>query len=189
MKSKKDELTRRYLLVMKLDIKNLFDRVVRRKNEYLEIFALKRVRTHFESVFYTRYWRADISDLVYFSEDTILTLDKFYYLIEDLRWYLDHTDDMPATIEDHLGRQFKKLKEYYDTLMLYIDVDLGIASDENQTVVDEADFDYSEPDDSEPIDFTHDSEFDDHDQDNFEDHENMSKLSDSTLETDSDSDK
>jgi hypothetical protein len=132
MNAKKDELTRRYLILFKLDAEALYDRVVRRKREYLEIFALKRKRDHFDVVFYSKYWHSTFSDLVHCSEEAISTMDKFYRGIEELKWYLDHTDDMPNTIDDELDRRFKKIKETYEMLSLYLDADLGVEHDQSQ---------------------------------------------------------
>jgi hypothetical protein len=156
MNTKKDEQTRRYLILFKLDAQSLYDRVVRRKREYIEIFALKRKRDHFDTVFYSKYWSSTFSDLIHCSEEAITTMEKFYRQIEELKWYLDHTDDMPNTIDDELDRRFKRIKESYDMLSLYLDADLGVEHDQsqkldilplpqNETQMDEvSDFDFGE---------------------------------------------
>ena len=132
MTVKKDELTRRYLILFKLDADGLYDRVVRRKREYLEIFALKRKRDHFDIVFYSKFWQSTFSDLVHCSEEAISTMDNFYKLMEEVKWYLDHTDDMPNTIDDELDRRFKKIKDSYEMLTLYLNADLGVEHDQSQ---------------------------------------------------------
>jgi hypothetical protein len=128
MKAKVDEISQRYLLLFKLDAKALFERVYNRRHEYISIFALKRNRDHFQEVFKTRYWSATVSDLSHCSSETIEALNQYYKLIDELKWYLDHTEDMPNTIEDYLDRYLKKLKQSYDLVNLYIDAQLGIDS-------------------------------------------------------------
>jgi hypothetical protein len=124
----KDEVARRYLLLLKLDIKNLFRRLASRKNEYIMIFALKRSREHFNTVFASRYEQAGFDELAYCSEETITALDQFYSHVEEIKWYLDYTEDMPNMVEDELSRMFHKLEEYYNTSTLYIDAELGVKS-------------------------------------------------------------
>lgn len=135
------EISRRYLLLFKLDAQNLYMRLRGRKEEYVTIFALKRSREHFEKVFFTKYTTATFDDLAHCSEDTIFALDAFYSEVEEIRWYLDHTQDMPATIEDELTRKFNKLDDLYSTLTLYIDAELGIKSEpitfDDEPVIDE----------------------------------------------------
>lgn len=134
-----DKVARRYLLLFKLDVKNLYERLSNRKHEYLMIFAMKRNRSHFDTIFKSRFESATFDDLANCDEDTIMALDQFYSYVEEIKWYLDHTQDMPNTIDDELTRMFHRLDQYYNTVMLYIDAELGVKS-ESQT----ADFEFDE---------------------------------------------
>ncbi len=87
---------------------------------------MKRTREHFPRVFYSRYKDLRIQDLVHASSDIILALDEFYSLIDSLQWYLEHTEDMPVTVEENLGRELKKLSSVLDKVTLYIDAELGV---------------------------------------------------------------
>ena len=130
MKTNHSDLDQRYLLLFKLDAKNLFDRVYNRKNEYIEVFSLKRNRSVFRDIFSTRYEKASISDLSHCPLEVIETLDQFYNYADEIYWYLKHTQDMPNTIEDEVIRRLNTLKIYYETLSLYVDAVLSGDSEE-----------------------------------------------------------
>lgn len=125
MKSKHSELTQRHLVLFKLDAKNLFDRVYRRRKEYIEDFSLKRDRSVFNGIFNHRYSDATIFDLSHCPIEVIELLDLYYTYVDELHWYLMHTQDMPNTIEDEVQRRCKKLAQYYEQLSLYIDAELS----------------------------------------------------------------
>src|SRR5690606_20282630 len=52
-------------------------------------------------------------------------LDRFHNLVDELYWYLTHTEDMPNTIEDEIVRKLAKVEMAYETLALYIDAELS----------------------------------------------------------------
>lgn len=128
MKSKIDEKSQRLLLLLKLDAKNLFNRIKYRKIEYITILAVKRNRTHFQDIFYTRYNQIMFDSLLGCSTDVITALDQYYSTVEEMKWYLNHTEDMTNTVEDKVQRFEKNLETHYQTLVLYIDAELGIDS-------------------------------------------------------------
>lgn len=133
MKSKNEELSVKILMLLKLDAKNLFHRVKFRRVEYVDLFAAKRMREHFKDIFFTRYDSATFKELLHCSVDTITALDQFYTEVEELHWYLKHTEDMPVTIDDNLTRSIRKIENYLDTLNLYLDAELGINQEEAVT--------------------------------------------------------
>ncbi len=126
MKSRLDETSQRLLVILKLDSRRLFERVKFRAPEYLTIFSLKRTREHFKEVFYSRYESCSVAELLNCSEDVLVGLDQFYSSVESLRWYLGHTEDMPAKVEDKVYAQLREIEVFYETLGLYINAELGI---------------------------------------------------------------
>lgn len=132
----KDLLGRKYLLLFKLDVQSLYGRLTLRKDEYIEIFAMKRNRAHFNTIFGNKYETASLAELSYCAEETITALSQFFLHVEEIKWYLDHTQDMPNLIEDELTRHFHMLTQYYSTVMLYIDAELGIKSEPTPVEVD-----------------------------------------------------
>lgn len=121
-----DEESQRVLVLLKLDAKRVFERIRDRRAEYMYIFSVKRTREHFKAIFYSRYFDVPISQLVHCGQEVIVGLDQFYSLVEELRWYLNHTEDMPSTVEDKVNSFVKRLATVYDLLNLYINAELEI---------------------------------------------------------------
>lgn len=124
MNNRDDVFTTRILTLLKIDANNLFNRLKSRENEYLAIFSQKRTRDHFKEIFISKYPSISMGDLKYCSEDVIISLDAFYTKVDDMRWYLYHTDDMPVTVDDNVRHFLRELKELYSNLMLYLQAEL-----------------------------------------------------------------
>lgn len=127
MKKFRDTETQQLLLLLKLDALRLFERIKHRAPEYLNIFSNRRTREHFPEVFKNRYDGIGLSELKMCSEDVIIGLDQFYTLVDELRWYLGQTQDMPATVSDRVYAIIHDLEQAHETLSLYIDAELGIS--------------------------------------------------------------
>ena len=124
MQDENHERKSRFLLILKNDSEHLFERVSGRGEDYLRTFALKRTRVHFVEIFKNRYADLTIEDLSIFSQELIVALDKFYSEVEELCWYLNHTEDMPATADDIANKRIKNISQYFSTLKLYLDAEL-----------------------------------------------------------------
>jgi hypothetical protein len=118
-------------MLLKIDANNVFKRIKERKSEYLEIFALRRTREHFPQIFKNRYEDTSLDQLTHCSTELITTLDQFYTPVEEMRWYLYQTEDMPNTVEDFIERKIRRMEKLLATLNLYLDAELGIAGDES----------------------------------------------------------
>lgn len=125
MKTRYSELEQRYLLLFKIDAKNLFDRIYNRREDYIEIFSLKRNRSVFREIFSSRYEKASMFDLSHCPAEVIETLNQFHNNADQIYWYLKHTQDMPNTIEDEITRKVASLKKNYEMLELYVDAALS----------------------------------------------------------------
>lgn len=136
MKIKISEDSQRMLMLLKLDAKRVFDRVKFRAPEYLGEFSLKRTREHFKDVFKNRYEETTIKELMLCGQEVIVGLDQFYTKIDEIRWYLNHTQDMPNRVEDKMASQIRELESYFDTLNLYIDVEMGLLKENQNEVAD-----------------------------------------------------
>ncbi len=112
------ETTQNLLLLIKLDAQNLLERLEVRQKEFIEIFAAKRDRSHFKHVFFNRYQALPLSELKLCPEEVIILADAYYKKVSDLQWYLEHTQDMPAAIEDHVIRELALLRESFLELSL-----------------------------------------------------------------------
>jgi len=128
-------MTQRVLMLLKIDANNVFQRIKERKTEYLEIFALRRTREHFPMIFDNRYEQTSLENLIHCSTELITTLDQFYTPVEEMRWYLFQTEDMPNTVEDYIDRKIRKMEKLLATLNLYLDAELGIQSETSSEVI------------------------------------------------------
>jgi len=134
MKIKISEETQRMLMLLKLDAKRLFERIKYRSPEYMYEFSLKRSRDHFPAVFNNRYESSTIRDLMLCGQEVIAGLDQFYTLVDEMRWYLNHTQDMPNRMEDKVHSYVRELEKLFETLNLYIDVEMGLLKEQtNET--------------------------------------------------------
>jgi Mg2+ and Co2+ transporter CorA len=134
MKIKISEETQRMLMLLKLDAKRLFERIKYRSPEYMYEFSLKRSRDHFPAVFSNRYESSTIRDLMLCGQEVIAGLDQFYSLVDEMRWYLNHTQDMPNRMEDKVHSYVRELEKLFETLNLYIDVEMGLLKEQtNET--------------------------------------------------------
>lgn len=124
MKSIHPELTQRFLFLIKIDSTNLMNRIEDRKQDYLNEFSLKRDREVFKENFQHRYAGTSMQDLAQLPLEIIELANDFYTHVDELLWYLLHTQDMPNTIEEEILRKTSSLQKKYQNLILYIDVEL-----------------------------------------------------------------
>lgn len=120
-----EELTQRYLTLVKIDSENLMDRIVSRQNDYLNEFSLKRDRAVFVEIFNHRYSSTTMNDLAQLPIEIIELANDFYTHVDELKWYLMHTQDMPNTIQEEIIRKTNLLEKKSKNLSLYIDVELS----------------------------------------------------------------
>ena len=125
MKSIAPEISQRYLVLIKIDAQNLFNRISERHSEYMEVFSLKRDRSIFKEIFSSRYDKTNLSDLAHLPIEVIELTNQFYLEVDELYWYLKHTQDMPNTIDDEIMRKTARIKRFFETLKLYIDAELS----------------------------------------------------------------
>ncbi len=130
MKIKISEESQRMLMLLKLDAKRVFERIKYRAPEYMSEFSLKRTREHFKDVFKNRYDETTIRELLMCGQEVIVGLDQFYSKIDEIRWYLNHTQDMPNRIDDKLQSHIRELESFFETLNLYIDVEMGLLKED-----------------------------------------------------------
>lgn len=122
---KQDAEKERIILLLKIDANNLFRRIKERKNEYLEIFSLRRTRTHFPMIFKNRFETTTVNDLAHCGPELILLLNEFYTLAEEMNWYLYETQDLPNTVENFILRKIARMEKVLESLNLFFDAEMG----------------------------------------------------------------
>lgn len=124
VKQKLSNESLKMLTILRLDAQRVFERVKYREPEYMQHFSAKRTRSHFPEVFKHRYDDITVQDLMFCGEEVIIGLDQFYTKVDDLKWYLMVTEDMPGTVQEHVGHYIRELEEAYELLQLYINAEL-----------------------------------------------------------------
>lgn len=122
---KQNEEKERIILLLKIDANNLFRRIKERKNEYLEIFSLRRTRSHFPMIFRNRFETTTVNDLAHCGPELILLLNEFYTLAEEMNWYLYETQDLPNTVENFILRKIARMEKVLENLNLFLDAEMG----------------------------------------------------------------
>ena len=112
------------LTLISLDAENLFRRILDKQEESLMILNFKRTRKHFEDLFQSKYGQMSVHDLKELKESTIYALGHFYEEVAELKWYLLHTQELPAMIHDHTTAAIKKLNISFNELMQNIETEL-----------------------------------------------------------------
>jgi len=125
MKSLNDDLSQRYLVLIKVDATNLLNRIKTRQTDYMDAFSLKRDREIFKEIFQCRYKGATAFDLSHLPLEVIEVANEFYTIVDDLYWYLMNTQDMPNAIEDECFRFIYSIEKAYASLCLYADAELS----------------------------------------------------------------
>ncbi|MCK5074100.1 MAG: hypothetical protein KAQ98_11790 [Bacteriovoracaceae bacterium] len=113
------------LLLIKLDAESVFRRIKFRQNEYIRTMSLKRTREHLKDVFKSRYDGITIHDMKNFSEEIIMEIDRYYDEVENLKWYLTHTEDMPTTVTDITTQKIIILEKLFNSMKMYIEAELS----------------------------------------------------------------
>ena len=120
------EVKKSFLRLIKLDANNLYSRIKSRRDDYLRVFSMKRTRQHYNEVFKNKYMDTPLSDLKLIKDETVLILDEFYSRANNLKWYLEYTEDMPTQIEDHLSFEIATMGRLIDSVNLSLDLDMGL---------------------------------------------------------------
>jgi hypothetical protein len=138
-----------FFLLVYLDVKGLFERIVDRKFHYVKALTMKRNREPLKEVFKCKYFDIGVESLSCYPEKVIKMLDEYYRLTDDLYWYLDNTEDMTQAIKDKVDAYLIHLKRIYSNLILELEKFSPVESDsENQeqvpelTTIDKSEIDF-----------------------------------------------
>jgi hypothetical protein len=112
------------LFLIRSDASFLFEKIVQRRADYLYVFSLKRSREQYHDVFFSRYNGTDLKSLAEINTDTLMAIESFYQLTDQLKWYLLYTKDMPPQVEDRLDFFITKIRKKFETLELYIHAEM-----------------------------------------------------------------
>ncbi len=120
------------LLLLQLDSEHLYHRLTDRQADYITEYSLKRTRDHFAAIFFTRYYTLTPQDLLPISGDLLIALDRFYNGVEELHWYVMHTQDMTTAFSDHIALALKGIAKHYQMLQLHLTAELRTKEENHQ---------------------------------------------------------
>lgn len=138
------------LYVILCDARSLIKRIVGRKADYISIFAMKRTRDHFEQIFRSKFDVTTPDLLSHCPEEIINLYYQFHDEVEQLKWYLIYTDDMPNAIDEVITRDIHAIELIYNDFSSKVE-EILFANEEGLPPV---------PDENDDIDEL-DEEFDD----------------------------
>lgn len=126
---KSKELARRLLVILDNDTKSLHERIVERKDEYISFLSLHRSREHFKKIFRSVYHTISIENMLLLTEELLVSVNKFYRLIEKYEWYLMHTEDQPSVVENVSNSYVKDISSQFSLLSVFLEAELNTASE------------------------------------------------------------
>lgn len=108
---REDERAQRLALVLALEIRRMVEDVLLRKGLLVEIWSKMRARRPLLNVLRSRYEDVPAVDLVELPADAILRVEAFYRVVDEFRLYLESTEDMPNTLENHYANYASQMEQ------------------------------------------------------------------------------
>jgi hypothetical protein len=120
---------KQFLYALKLDANATFDKIKNRMDDYIEIFAARRIREQFNWAFKNHYFDCSLEARGTIPMDLAFLLDQYFTELDQLHWDLMFTEEMPFTIRTFLERKVHilsvKLKDLNEKFNDYLDETIG----------------------------------------------------------------
>ena len=100
----------RLRLLLALEIHRVSDDLLRRRDLLLEVWGRHRSRSPFLDTTFQRYRTLAMGELLELESREIEVVESFYRELNDLRFYLAHTDDMPRALSMVLDSSLARLR-------------------------------------------------------------------------------
>lgn len=81
-----------------LEIRRVTEDLVRRRDILVELWGRHRVRAPFLDTAFSRYRTLGMADLLLLEPEEVERVEAFYRELDDLRFYLAYTEDMPRAM-------------------------------------------------------------------------------------------
>ena len=88
----------RLRILLGLEIHRVTDDLLRRRTLLVELWGRHRVRTPFLDTTFQRYRSLSMGELLSLERQELEPIEAFYRELDDLRFYLGHTEDMPRAL-------------------------------------------------------------------------------------------
>ena len=128
-----DENAARVRNLLAIDAANIMRRLEARQEEMVALFSRLRSREPMLTTIASRFTSVTFSELVQLTVPEQSVVNQFYESLDELRWYLTYTEDMPSTARLTISALHRRLQEAHRALV----ASLGHpASPEGNAVVD-----------------------------------------------------
>lgn len=97
-------------ILLGLEIHRVTDDLLRRRTLLVELWGRHRVRTPFLDTTFQRYRTLTMGELLLLQRHELEAVEAFYRELDDLRFYLSHTEDMPRALAGALDGALVRLR-------------------------------------------------------------------------------
>ncbi|GMU61627.1 MAG: hypothetical protein AMXMBFR34_33900 [Myxococcaceae bacterium] len=118
--------------VLAMDAANVMKRLHARQDEMVRLFSRLRDRAPLMNTVHTWFTTITLAELTLLEPPEQHAVNAFYEALDDLRWYLQYTEEMPTHVREKLSRFVRRLDERHHALTAAI----GPADQHGGPVVD-----------------------------------------------------
>jgi hypothetical protein len=104
-----DARAERLRVLLGLEVHRVTDDLLRRRRLLVEVWGRHRVRAPFLDACFHRYRGLPLTELLALQREEVEALEAFYGELDDLRFYLAHTEDMPRALATSLEGALARL--------------------------------------------------------------------------------
>lgn len=102
--------TERLRISLGLEVHRITDDLLRRRTLLVELWGRHRVRSPFLDTTFQRYRTLPLAELLLLERTEIEAVEAFYRELDELRFYLSHTEDMPKALADTIDGALARLR-------------------------------------------------------------------------------
>jgi len=104
-----DPRTERLRVLLGLEVHRVVDDLLRRRRLLVEVWGRHRARAPFLDTCFQRYRGLPMVELLALRREEAEAIEAFYTELDDLRFYLAHTEDMPRALATRLDGAVARL--------------------------------------------------------------------------------
>lgn len=125
-KEKKATAAARVRHLLSLDAARVMARLAKRQGEVVRLFSRLRDRAPLLHMVASRFDSATFADLSALEPQEQVAAHAFHDLLDELRWYLTYTEDMPLTVQATLDQFARQLDDAHRALRTAIGAPHGV---------------------------------------------------------------
>ncbi len=119
-RQKKATAAQRVRHLLALDAARVMARLEKRQGEVVTLFSRLRDREPLLAMVHSWFGTATFAELATLEPFEQAAAHAFHDLLDELRWYLTYTEDMPLTVQSTLDQLVRRLEEAHRVLVTHI---------------------------------------------------------------------